>query len=396
MKLKQKRLPLTLTTTNQIDEDEVYEWIISYGAERPEITLDKFILERLLCLPFIKKPLINRTELDSPFCGKSYVELFEDDTKIELFPRKTTHTYSEHLNQTGLFTISEHMASSKFVNSIIAGGIADYFLSSGSGLYMSFCAMVGSLSVYLNYGQTEKKIFEKIVADFETAENDPEKINVDYVLSEMNRLTNDPSNIKNALSSFMKEKTSFDYPICFLEPSIDMKSVSGEITDDGVSATMTAKTPFFMKIEQLPIYTDAISNINITGKTENVELTGFVESMSSQELYILVKNEDELSRLVDITDTLSTELPDEFALGTYGEIFDVYGYIIDGKFVNKLSEPFYQSHIQNSGLMLKAEINNDYRYITKIKKMVTRLKDIGLKVEPVYFDGKTMYDMVKK
>ena len=395
MKLIQDTLPLTLTTEEE-DGEQVYQWVISSGDEKPEITSKFSIKDYLWCLPLIKTPLIKRTELKTPFCGRSYVELFEDDTKIEIFPRKTTHTYSEHLNQTGLFTISEHMASSKFVNSIIAGGIADYFLSSGSGLYMSFCAMVGGLSVYLNYGQTEKKIFEKIVADFETTENDPEKINVDYVLSEMNRLTNDPSNIKNALSSFMKEKTSFDYPICFLEPSIDMKSVSGEITDAGVSATMSAKTPFFIEIEQLPIYTDAISNINITGKNENVELTGFVESMASQELYMLVKNEDEQSRLVDITDTLSTELPDEFASGIYGEIFDVYGYIIDGEFVNKLSEPFYQSHIQNSGLMLKAEINNDYRYITKIKKMVTRLKDIGLKVEPVYFDGKTMYDMVKK
>ena len=83
MKLIQDTLPLTLTTTNKIDEDTVYKWVISFGSEKPEITSKSCILDRILCLPSLRKSLINHTELESPFTGKSYVE-YENAEKPQL------------------------------------------------------------------------------------------------------------------------------------------------------------------------------------------------------------------------------------------------------------------------------------------------------------------------
>ncbi|MEA2003572.1 MAG: hypothetical protein U9O53_01285, partial [archaeon] len=69
MKIIQTELPITLEQNNK-EEGFLYRWAISSEwDEKPEIRSELGKLDRVLCIPAIKKPLIGRTELDTPFCG---------------------------------------------------------------------------------------------------------------------------------------------------------------------------------------------------------------------------------------------------------------------------------------------------------------------------------------
>ncbi|NOQ55639.1 MAG: hypothetical protein GQ477_02415 [Nanohaloarchaea archaeon] len=415
MKLIQNELPLILTA-NCKDEDNQFEWIIhSMTGDKPKITLDyNNILDRLLSIPLIKKPLINRTTLESPFYGESYKKLFKDDTPLHLIPFKEDgyglfHTYSEHFTQTNALTPSEHISIQKLINSTLLGGMANSLLSSDFSVYagMSLGVIVGTLSMVLNYGQTEKMIFEKILDDLGSDKDDFRKINVDHILDNMNELINDPVKIKSALLSDIDKKNGHNSSAKILESLIDLESVSGEINADSMYATMTAKTPLFIERMGFPFYSDTTSKINIIGKNiskqENIVLDSSFEKINPLKLYILIKNKEEQSKLFDIINRISTFMPDRFALKKYSEILDFCGYIVDGNFVDILTDQFYQSHIKDSGLMLKAEIDIPFytnqicgdkldKTISDVQKTISQFEELDLTAEAVYFDGKTMYD----
>ncbi|MEA2003702.1 MAG: hypothetical protein U9O53_01950, partial [archaeon] len=163
------------------------------------------------------------------------------------------------------------------------------------------------------------------------------------------------------------------------------------------------ETPFFIKRRSFPLYIKTISDISIVSENKNVVADGSIRSIDAQELYILVKNKEEPSKLVDIRDTLSTDMPDEFASGQYGEALEFCGYVVDNKFFGKLSDSFYQPHIKDSGFLLKAEIGKHEslgqiyseldRIVTETEKTIARFKNIGLTAAPAYCDGRTLYRM---
>ena len=401
MKITQTELPITLERNNE-GEELPYTWAITSGwDEKPGIISEMDLLDRMLCIPVIKGPLINRTELVSPFCGALYTELFEDDTELQLFP-PDGHIYSEHFMQKGLFPITVKTSLQKFFNCMGYGVIADVLLSSDVCIYTMSGGFAGLLSFMLNSGETEKRIFEKIVTNLEANENTKGKIDVDSILDKMNSIANNQENLKNSILPGLKNRYGTS-SVLFLEPSIDMESASGKITSDGVSAAMTAETPFFIIREDFPFHTKTTSDIIIASDDENIALNGSIKSIDAQELYILVKSEEEPSKLVDIIYKLSTKMQDEFASGEYGKVLESCGYVINNNFVGELSDSFYQSHIKDSGLLLKAEISRnrilDLRYsdldliITEAKKTIACLENIGLRAEPVYSDGKTIYNM---
>lgn len=399
MKIIQTELPITLQLEKGLDK-----WTIpSEGNKRPRITSELSMWDKLLCIPYIKGPLIKRTELVSPFYGETYAELFEDDTRIKMFSLDGSVAYSGQFIQENDI-ITKKINGKQLLNSISYGIITGAAISpTDIGIYTTLGGIVGILSIVINYGETEKRIFEKIVTNLEANEDTTGKINVDYILNEINGMTNDSEILKN---SILPDIENIYGPglVQFLEPSIHMKSASGKITCDGVSADMTAETPFFIKKGDFPLYIKAISDINIASEGDDVVLNGSIKSIDAQELYILVKNEGKTSRLVDIIDKYSTILPDEFASGQYTEMLKFCGYVVDGKMSGKSSAPLKQLCIKDSGLLLKAEIGSCYnlyqinhdlagRIIKETKKKIADLENIGLRAEPVYSDGKTIYNM---
>ncbi|MEA3229693.1 MAG: hypothetical protein U9P44_02155, partial [archaeon] len=63
-----------------------------------------------------------------------------------------------------------------------------------------------------------------------------------------------------------------------------------------------------------------------------------------------------LSRLADIADMLSKKMPVEFQSEEYNGDFCFYGYIVNNKFFEKLSDPLPQQYIRNSGILLKTNM----------------------------------------
>jgi len=229
------------------------------------------------------------------------------------------------------------------------------------------------------------------------------KLNVDEILKKMTGMINDEELICNAVFEEVKEDKKHlfvdDVEAVFKDTVFNpLYSSEGKITSQGVYACANFTTPLNFKTEGYHFYSIINHEIKIVSESEqnktNLRLHTNIKFIKNPEMYLLIRMDNENSKIFDIIRILSDHMPDETRKKSY-ESFDIVGYKI-GENIYEDSPDLLKTMDKDGGIIIRREIRPDEIFSSAISKIKTsdtfeRMKNIGLAYEPLIYHGNDNY-----